>query len=132
MTARWNRRLAVDHVLVVAHGGGQPVQLLQLRLGDPGGGPFGGLAGQGGQDGEVVDGVLGGDPDDGDAAPGGDRHQSLVGQFEQGLAYRGPADAELPGDLVEVEAVAGPELPGEHPVPQLPGGARTGPSPLSI
>ena len=89
----------------------QLVQLGQLRRGDPGRGPLGGLPGQRGQDGEVVDGVLGGDPDDGDPAAGGDDHQALVGELEQGLADRGAAGAELLGDLVEIEPCPGRSRP---------------------
>jgi hypothetical protein len=46
-------------------------------------------------------------------------HQALVGELEQGLAHRRPADPELAGDLVEVEAGAGLQPTGEDPVAQL-------------
>ena len=67
----------------------------------------------------------GGDADHGHAAAGGDGDQALVGQLEQGLADRGAADAELGGELVEVEAVARLQPAGEDPVAQLVG--RLGP-----
>ena len=53
------------------------------------GGHLGPLAGEGGQDGEVVDRVLRRDADDRHAAPGCDLDQPLVGQLQQGLADRG-------------------------------------------
>jgi PilZ domain len=66
--------------------------------------------------------VLGGDADHGDATTRSDGHQTLVGQLnEHGLSDGRPADAELSGQLVEIEAVAGPEVPGNRlgncPVP---------------
>ena len=67
---------------------GQLVELGELLVGDAGRRPLGGLAGQGGQHREVVDRVLGGDPDDRDAAAGGDLHQALVGELEQRLSHR--------------------------------------------
>ena len=86
---------------------------------------LGRLAGQRGQDGEVVDGVLGRDADDGDAAARRDGDEALVGELEQGLADRGPADPELGRQLVEVQAVARLEAAGEDPVAELVG--RLGP-----
>ena len=100
-------------------------QLGQLGRRDAGGRHLGRLADQGGQDGEVVDGVLGGDADHRHAAARGDLDQALVGQLEQGLPDRGPADAELRRQLVEVQAVTRLEPAGQDPVAQLAG--RLGP-----
>jgi len=55
--------------------------------------------------------VLGGDADHGDATRRSDGHQALVGQLEHGLSDGRLADAELSGKLVEIGAVAGPEVP---------------------
>jgi len=114
-----------DHIRAVADGRRQLVQFGQLLRGDPGSGPFGRLAGERRQDGEVVDGVLGGEPGDGDPAPGRDRDQALVGELEQGLPNGGPADAELGGELVEVEPVPRLQSAREDAVAQLVG--RLGP-----
>jgi len=80
--------------------------------------------GQGGEDAKAVNGVLGGDADHRDALRGV-MPRALIGQLEQGLAHRGPADPEFGGQPLEVEPVTGPEAPGEDPVPQLVG--RLGP-----
>ena len=86
---------------------------------------LGRLADQRGQDGEVVDGVLGRDADHRHAAARRDLDQALVGQLEQGLSDRGPADAELGRQPVEVQAVARLQPAGEDAVAQLVG--RLGP-----
>ena len=86
---------------------------------------LGPLAGERGEDGEVVDRVLRRDADHRHAAARGDGDEALVGQLEQRLADRGAADAELRGELVEVEAVARPQATGQDPVAQLVG--RLGP-----
>ena len=113
-----------DHVVGVDDGQGPGVQLLQFGRRDAVGGPLGRLAAEGGQHGEVVHGVLGSDPEHRDAAARSDLDQAFVGQLEQRLADRRAAGAELPGDLVEVEAHAGPEPAGEDAVAQLAGGPR--------
>ena len=112
-------------VVRAVDGGGQHPELGELVRHDAGGGHLGRLAGERGQDGEVVDRVLGRDPDDRHAAARGDGDEALVGQLEQGLADRGPADAELRRQVVEVQAVAGLEATGEDPVTELAG--RLGP-----
>ncbi len=82
--------------------------------------------------GEIVHGVVRADAEHGDAAAGGDRHQALVGQLEQRLAHRRAAGAELPGDLVEIEAGARRQAAGEDAVPQLPGGRDRTVSPIRL
>jgi hypothetical protein len=83
------------------------------------------LTGQGGQDGEVVHCVLRCDAHDRDAAAGCDGDETLVGQLQQRLPERCPADAELRAQPLEVQAVAGPQPAGEDPVAELAG--RLGP-----
>lgn len=65
--------------------------------------------------------VLGGDADHGDAITRSDGYQALVGRLEYGFSDWRPADAELSDQLVEIEAVARPEVPGNRlgncPVP---------------
>ncbi len=90
------------------------------------GGHFGSLAGQCGQDGEVVDRVVRRDADDGHPAAGRDGDEPLVGELEQGLPDRGAADPEFGRQLVEVEPVARPQPAGEDAVAQLVG--RLGPN----
>ena len=107
------------------NGTGQLHQVGQLGRRDAGGRHLGRLAGQGGQDGEVVDGVLRRDADHGHTAARRDLDQALVGELEQGLSYGGPADPELAGELVEVEAVTRLEPAGQDPVAQFVG--RLGP-----
>ncbi len=114
-----------DHVVRAVDGVGQHTELGQLGGRDAGGGHLRRLAGQRGQDGEVVHGVLGADTDDRDAAPGRDGDEALVGELEQRLADRGPADPELGRQVVEVEAVAGLEAAREDPFTELAG--RLGP-----
>ncbi len=114
-----------DVVGASCDGGGQRAQLVQLGRRDACRGQLGPLAGQRGQDGEVVDGVLGRDADDRHSTPRRDGDQPLVGQFEQRLADRRAADAELRGEPVEVQAVARAQPPGQDAVPQLVG--RLGP-----
>lgn len=114
-----------DDVGRIVDGGGQGAQLVELGRGDARRGQLRALAGQRGQDREVVDGVLRRDADDRHPAPWRDGDQALVGQLQQGLAYRGPADAELRGETVEIQPVAGAQAPGQDPVSQLVG--RLGP-----
>jgi hypothetical protein len=109
------------HVVGALDGVGEDCQLGQLSRRDAGGRHLGRLADQGGEDCEVVDGVLGGDADHRHAAARRDLDQALVGQLEQGLPDRGPADAELGRQLVQVQAVTRLEPPGEDPVAQLVG-----------
>jgi hypothetical protein len=84
------------------------------------------LAGQRGEDGEIVDGVLRRDADDIDATARGDGYEPLIGQLEERLADRGAADPELSGQLFEVEAISRPQSAGEDPVSYLIG--RLGPN----
>ena len=89
------------------------------------GGHLGPLAGECGQDGEVVHGVLGRDADDSHTAAGRDGDEPFVGQLEQGLPDGGATDPEFGRQLVEVEPVSRPEPAGEDAVAQLVG--RLGP-----
>jgi hypothetical protein len=114
-----------DHVVGVVDRRRELPELGQLGRADAARRHLGRLAGQGGEDGKAVNGVLGCDADHRDAAARRDGHEPLVGQLEQGLAYRRPADPEFGGQLLEVEPVTGPEATGEDPVPQLVG--RLGP-----
>ena len=116
-------------VALVIGGGGdvgrQGVDLGQLVVGDAGGGPLGGLAGQGAEDGEVVEDVAGAEADHGDAAAGSHLDEALVGQLQQRLPDRRAAGAELGAQGVEVEAGARGQRPGEDAVAELLG--RPGP-----
>ena len=114
-----------DHVLGALDGVSQVRQLGQAGRRHATRRHLGRFADQGGEDGEVVDGVLGGDADHRHAAARGDLDQALVGQLEEGLPDGRPADAELGRQLVEVQAVTWLESAGEDPVAQLVG--RLGP-----
>jgi hypothetical protein len=114
-----------DHVVGALNGAGQIRQLGQLGRRHAARRHLGRFADQGGEDGEVVDGVLGGDADHRHAAARGDLDQALVGQLEQGLSYRRPADAEFGRQLIEVQAVTRLEPAGEDPVSEFAG--RLGP-----
>jgi hypothetical protein len=114
-----------DDVVGPLNGAGQLGKLGQFGRGDAGCRHLGGLTSQGGQDSEVVDGVLRRDADHGHAAARRDLDQALVGKLEQGLSYGGPADPELGGQVVQVQAVTRLEPSGEDPVAQFVG--RLGP-----
>jgi hypothetical protein len=111
-----------DHVVGPTYRCREGTQVAELLRRDARSRQFGPLAGERGQDGEVVDRVLRRDPDHRHAAAWGDRNEALVGQLEQRLADRRAADPELRGELVEVETVPRPQAPGEDPVAQLVGG----------
>jgi len=114
-----------DDVVGRAYGRSEGAQVAQLLRGDARRRQLGTFAGERGEDGEVVQGILRCDPHYGHAAAWGDRDESFVGQFEQCLADRGAAYAELGAELVEVEAVTRTQAPREDPVAQLVG--RLGP-----
>ncbi len=114
-----------DDIVGALDGIGQLGQLGQLSRRDAGGGHLGRLTAQGGEDGEVIDRVLRGDADHRHAAARRDLDETLVGQLEQGFSDRGPADAELGRQLIEVQAVTRLQPAGEDPVAQLVG--RLGP-----
>jgi len=114
-----------DHVVGCVYGHGEGAKVAQLFRRDARRRQLGPLAGERGENGEVVDRVLWGDPDHRHAAAWRDRDEPLVGQLEQRLADRGAADAELRAELVEVEPVPRTQATGEDPVAQLVG--RLGP-----
>ena len=105
-----------DHVVGALDGAGQVGELGQLSRRHAARRHLGRFADQGGEDGEVVDGVLGGDAHHRHATARGDLDQTLVGELEQGLPDRRPADAELGRQPVEVQAVARLQPAGEDPV----------------
>src|ERR1035437_1879191 len=113
------------HIAGMVHGQCQLVQGVSLGRAHSFGRPLCRLAAQRGQHGEVVDRVLGRDPEDGDAAARADGDESLVGELEERLAHRRAAGPELMGDLVEVEPRSGLQPAGEDPITQFAGG--TGP-----
>ena len=108
-----------DNVLLPGDGVGQVPQAGQLVGRYPGGGPFGRLARQGGQDGEVVNRVQSGEAEHCDAAPRGHGHQPFVRQLDQGLADRRATRAELDRQLVQIEPRAGWKPATHDPVAQL-------------
>ncbi len=111
-----------DHVIGLADRGCERAEIANLLRRDARSRQLGPFAGERGQDGEAVHRVLGRDPDHSHATAWSDRDETLVGQLEQCLADGGAADAELRGELVEVETVPRPQPPGQDPVAQLVGG----------